>query len=265
MSASRSSGRTTGKAGAKSATGRSGARKAPGGSKRTSGRTSGKASKKTSAKGSSSSGKSASRTSGKTSSRSAAKNGNSSRSGGTSRSGGRTSSGRTSSGRTSSGRTSGRRRERDDAVDDAEDYPTPRAMPRQQPAAPPWLWAVLGIVMVGVIGSFFYFIASKRAPAPVVKDLHQDRLTEVKKLFEDGKNLRRIGMQATDPTTRRSNLREAKTKFQRAGAMFDDLFKGPKYRDANGDLLPEYSGYEQLRADIQKELYNLNRALTIND
>ncbi|RME70394.1 MAG: hypothetical protein D6776_11725 [Planctomycetota bacterium] len=176
---------------------------------------------------------------------------------------------RTTSGRRSGTRTSGRgRRQEEWEFVDEDDEPRTRSGRSRRSApkqAPPVLWVALGLVAVGVVVSFGYMIKSRNSRPPAVKDEHAQRLEEVKRLFEEGRELARRGMRADDPTTRGSNLRAAKARLQRAGALFDDLLKGPRYRDANGDLRPEYSGYEQLRSDIQKEIYTINRSLTIND
>ncbi|GIW71740.1 MAG: hypothetical protein KatS3mg102_1282 [Planctomycetota bacterium] len=177
---------------------------------------------------------------------------------------------RQASGRRQAG-TSGRSARRDDGLHAAEREQEggaaraggQRRVPEQ---APPWMWIVLGVVCLGMLIAFFNMLWSKRHTGPeprAAQAPHEQQLEEIHALMREGKEYERLALQAANAEMRRHNLQLAKQRFQDAMEKYDRLMA--QYMLPDGSLPPAYAGYEEIRLELQRELYNVGRSMTIQD
>jgi len=153
-----------------------------------------------------------------------------------------------------------RERDRDEGRPSARSLPPPPSGPHQ---APPWLWGILGLVVVGIIASFIYYVSTGK-DVVVTPPPKTSQLDKFKKLHNEAKVHRGKAQSAKDGDDERTMLSEVRLARQKLRKVIDDFDKmfGEKseYRDPKtGELKPEYLGYEQIRIEAQQDLYNLNK------
>ncbi len=117
--------------------------------------------------------------------------------------------------------------------------------------------------MIGVVVSFVFFLRSHSQPtATPVAESPSQQLHRVESLYQQGLALYRDAMRNDDGRLRSSGLHSAQKRLTEAGDAYEAVLG--KYRDEEDELPARYRGYEALRANIDRALYNVAKSMPIN-